>query len=129
MAMNVPIVEDYEQELAESWDDIDGQEFGPEMVRNEHALEMEWYRRMNVYEKRAIEECFKKTKKPPVKVNYIHHHKGGRQNMNVMARLVAQQINTGKEQGFVRGHAATRGFADAAVSDAHWEQAQGVNVQ
>ena len=60
---------------------------------------MEWYRKMNVYEKRPSEECFEKTKKPPIKVKWIDHNTGDRQNVNVGSRLVAKQINTGKEEG------------------------------
>ena len=55
MVMNVPMEEDHEQELAEAWDDIDGQELYPEVARKARALEMKWYRKMNVYEKRPIE--------------------------------------------------------------------------
>ena len=68
MAMDVPAEEDYEQELVEAWGDIDGQELDPKTVKKARALEMEWYRKMNVYEKRPIEECFEKTKRPPIKV-------------------------------------------------------------
>ena len=89
MAMDVPIEEDYEQELAEAWDDVDGQELDPETVR---ALEMEWYMKMNVCEKRPIAECIEKTKKPPIKVR-------DRQNVNVRSRLVKKKINTCKEEG------------------------------
>ena len=34
------------------------------------AMEMESYRKLNVYEKRPMEECFEKTKKPPTKVKW-----------------------------------------------------------
>ena len=53
----------------------------------------------NVCEKRPIKECVEKTKKPPIKVKWIDHNKGDRQNMNVRSRLVAKQNRTGKEQG------------------------------
>ena len=99
MAMDVPIEEDYDQELAEAWDDIDGQELHPETVKKARALEKEWYRKMNVHEKRPIEECFEKTKKPPIKVKWDDRNKGDRQHMNVRSRLVAKQIHTGREQG------------------------------
>ena len=52
MAIDVPLEEDYEQEATEAWDEIDGQELDPETVKKARALEMEWYRKMNVYEKR-----------------------------------------------------------------------------
>ena len=99
MAVDVPPKEDYAQELPEAWDDIDGQELDPEVVRKARALEMEWYRKTRVYEKRPIEECFEKTKRPPIKVKWVDRNEGDRQHVNVRSRLVAKQINTGKEQG------------------------------
>ena len=98
MAVDAPIEEDYEQELAEAWDYIDGQELEPEVVRKARTLEMEWYRKMNVYEKRPIEERFEKTKKPPIMVKWVGHHKGDTQHLNVRSRLAAKQINMGKKQ-------------------------------
>ena len=83
----------------EAWDDIDGQELDPETVQKARALKMEWYRKMNVYEKRPTEECFEKTKGPPIKVRWVDHNKGERHNVNVRSRLVAKQINTDKEEG------------------------------
>ena len=41
IAMDVPIDEDYEQELADACDNIYGSEFDREMVRKARALEME----------------------------------------------------------------------------------------
>ena len=95
--MDVPTEEDYKQELLEAWYDIDGQELDPETVKKARALEMEWYRKTNVYGKRSIEECFEKTKKPPIKVKWVDRNEGDRQNANVRSRLVAKQIDTGKE--------------------------------
>ena len=34
---------------------------------------------MNLYEKRPIQECFEKTKKPLIKVKRVDHNKGDRQ--------------------------------------------------
>ena len=96
MAMDVPAEEDHEQEL---WDDIDGQELDPETVKKARALEMEWYMKMNVYEKRPLEECFEKTKRPHIKVKWVDQNQGVRYNVNVRSRLVAKQIKTGKEEG------------------------------
>ena len=92
------------------------------MVRKARALEMEWYRKMNVYEKRPIEECFEKTKQPSIKVKWVDRNKGDRQHVNVRSRLVAKQINTSKEQGAVRSDATIRGIADASVSNGHRDE-------
>ena len=40
------------------------------------------------------EECFERTKKPPVKVKWVDRNQGERHHMNVRSRLVAKQINT-----------------------------------
>ena len=48
-------------------------------------------------------------------------------NLKVQAGDKANQHRQGIR--FVRGGAAHRGFADAAISDSHWKQAQGVDVQ
>ena len=71
LAADIPPEEDYAQELAEAWDDIDGQELDSETVKKARALEMEWYRKMNVHEKRPVEERFEKTMKPPSKVTVV----------------------------------------------------------
>ena len=54
-----------------------------------------------MHEKISIEECLGKTKKPPIKLKWIDHNEGDRQNMNmnVRSRLVAEQTNTAKVQG------------------------------
>ena len=98
------------------------------MARKARALEMEWYRKINVYEKRSIEECFEKTRKPSFKVKLVDRNKGDRQHMNVRSRLVAKHINTGNEQGCIRSNSTTRGVVDAAVSNGHWNQAQSADV-
>ena len=53
--------------MAEAWDDSNGQELEPEVVRKS-------------YEKRPIDECFEKTKKPPIKVRF-NRDKGDTQHM------------------------------------------------
>ena len=97
MKMDLRAEEDCEQELMEACDDIDGQELDSELVAR--ALAMEWYTKINVYEKRPIEECFEKTERPPIRVKSVDRNEGDRQHMNVRSRQVAKQINTGKEQG------------------------------
>ena len=49
----------------EAWGHIDGQERDLETVRKARALEMEYYRKMNVHEKRPIEKCFDEPRDHP----------------------------------------------------------------
>ena len=107
MAMYVPTQEDHEDELTEAWDDIDGQQLDPEVVRKARAPEMEWCRKMIVFEKRPIEECFEKTWKPPIRVKWVDHNKGDRQKheREIQAGGKANQHRRGTR--FLRGDAAT----------------------
>ena len=97
--MDVPAEEDYQQEPMEAWDDIHGQELDRATVKKACALEMGWYRKMNVYEMRPIEECFDKTNGPPIKMKWVDLNEGDRHNVNVRSSLVAEQINTRKAEG------------------------------
>ena len=110
MVMDVPIKEDFEQELARAWDDIDGQELDPETVKKARAVETEWCWKMNVYVTRPVEECFektKKTKKPPNKVEWVDHNKGDRQKVNVRSRLGSKADQHRQGTRVVRGNAVT----------------------
>ena len=124
MSIDVPLEEDYEQELAEAWDDIDDQEPDPDAVKKARALEMEWYRKMHVYEKRPIEECFEKTKKPP---DRPQQRRETERECEIDASGKADQQRQGRS--FVRCNTSTGGFGNASVNDGDWEQIQGANAQ
>ena len=69
-----------------------------------HSIFAVW-RKMRLYEKRPIEKCFEKTQKPHFKVKWIDHNNRDSQNMNVRSRLLAKQMDTGKEQGLIAASA------------------------
>ena len=52
MAMDVPIEEEFVQEVAE----VSDHELEPDVMKKARALKMEWYRKMNVYENRPVEK-------------------------------------------------------------------------
>ena len=56
-----------EPELDVAWDDVSGKELDPAKVREARRLEMEYYKRMEVYEKVPLHECCVKTGKAPLK--------------------------------------------------------------
>ena len=129
MAMDVPIEEDYEQKLAEASDYIDGQELEPEVVKKARALKMEWYWKMNVYEKRPEEECFEETKRPPIKVKRVDRNKK-RQTTHEREVEAGDETDQYKQGTRVlRSNSTTRGDPDATVSNGCWKQAQGVHDQ
>ena len=129
MAMDVPIEEYHEQELAEAWDDIDGQELDPEvvestctgdgMVQEDECVREETHRGVLREDQEAAHQG--EVRRPQQRRQTTHERE-------VEAGGKANQQRQGTR--FVRGDAATRGCADATViSDGHWEQAQGVDVQ
>ena len=97
--MNVPVEEDYQQELEEAMDDSDGQEVDPQAVKKARALEIKCDRKTRVYEKRLIQERSEKTKKPPIQVK-CDHNKGDRHKLNLRSRLLAKQNNTSNGECF-----------------------------
>ena len=68
-------------------------------MKKARALEIERYRKMNVYEKRPSEKCFEKTKKPPTKVKWTDHNTGRQTKRERGIEARAKQISTRKEEG------------------------------
>ena len=54
--------EDNDQQFEIAWDDVSGAEFDPKVVRKARGEEIEFVRKMNVYTKVIIEECYKNSK-------------------------------------------------------------------
>ena len=46
---------------AEAWDDVSGKELDPKKVMAARREEMEYYKKMGVYDKVPIEECCQRT--------------------------------------------------------------------
>lgn len=71
-----------------AWDDISGKELDAAKVREARRLEMEYYKKMEVYEKVPLNECWMKTGKAPLKARWIDTDKGTRYR----SRWVAKQF-------------------------------------
>ena len=69
-----------------AWDDISGKELDPQKVRAARALEVEYYRKMDVFDKVPIEECYQVTGKAPIKTKWIDHDKGSRYRSRWVAK-------------------------------------------
>ena len=48
-----------DMQLAEAWDDVSGKELDPQKVMIARREEMEYYKKMGVYDKVPIEECIR----------------------------------------------------------------------
>ena len=73
---------------AEAWDDVSGKELDPAKVLMARREEMEYYKKMDVYEKVPLEECYQMTGKTPLKARWIDIDKGTRYR----SRWVAKQF-------------------------------------
>ena len=96
-------------------------------VKKARALGDGMHGKMNVNEQRPIEECFERIKKPPIKVEWVGRINRDTQHMNMRSRPVAKQIHTRKGQALF-GATPPLEVADAAVSNGHWRQTQGVDT-
>ena len=98
----VPPEEDEDDmQCAEAWDDVSGKELDPRKVRAARREEMEYYKKMGVYDKVPLEECYKKTGKAPLKARWIDIDKGTRYR----SRWVAKQFkNSDAEEWFAQHH-------------------------
>ena len=82
---------------AVAWDDVNGSPLDPDMVRAARMEEIQFYRRMGVYVKVPLEECYQQTGRAPVGVKWVDHNKGDRERPNYRSRFVGQYFNDGTD--------------------------------
>ena len=92
------VEEDNEAEMEKAWDDVSGAELNPEMVKKARSEEIEYVRKMRLYDKVPISECKQVTGKSPIIVRWIDINKGDKEQPNYRSRVVAREINTHKRE-------------------------------
>ena len=80
-----------------AWDDVSGMELDPEKVKEARKAEVCYYRKMGVYEKVPIEDCYRQTGRSPIGVRWVDVNKGGSKAPLYRSRLVANQFNKSKD--------------------------------
>ena len=60
---------------AEYRDDLTGQPLDPAMVQAARRKELEYFKKMRVYEKRPVSECYATTGKVPIKIRWVDTNK------------------------------------------------------
>ena len=73
-------------------DDLTGQPFDPILCRAARKKEMDFVRDKGLWVKRSVDECWKRTGRPPVTVRWVETNKGDDVTPNIRSRLVARQI-------------------------------------
>ena len=97
------------------WDDgeyVDqktGEDLDPELAKMARLEEIKFMKRIELYEEVPLEECWRKTGRPPISTKWVDVNKGTKERPDVRCRLVARGFtpNGGEAQGgFVRRDAA-----------------------
>ena len=76
------VEEDDQPQLETAWDDVVGAELDLKVVRQVRREEVEYVRKMNLYTKVSIQECYAKIGKAPITVRWIDINKGDQVNPN-----------------------------------------------
>ena len=83
-------------------DGVTGQELDPRMMKQARRDEIEYFRKMGVYEKVDISEAWKETGKAPIAVRWVDINKGD--SMNPCYRSSSQRIQHRSLPGAVRSN-------------------------
>ena len=79
-----------EEEVQRMFDDLTGKELNAEDVKGARKEEIEFVKKLKVYEEKLITECIERTGKPPIKTRWVDILKG----LITRSRWVAQDFKT-----------------------------------
>lgn len=85
-----------------AWDDVSGKELGANNMMEARKLETAYCKKVEVYDKVPLSECWEKTGRAPLQARWIGVDKGSRYR----SRWVAKQFKNSDTEEVVRGHAA-----------------------
>ena len=88
------VIEEDEIQIEVAWDDVSGVALDPVAAKVARKEEIDYVQMMNLYIKVPIQECTRKTGKPPISTRRIDINKGNEASPNYRSRLVAKEINT-----------------------------------
>ena len=84
------MVEEEEDFMEIAWDDVSGAEFDPTMVKVARQEEIDYVRKMHLYDKVPIAECKRAIGKMPITVRWVDINKGDQDSPNYRSRIVAR---------------------------------------
>ena len=80
------------------WGEITGEELDPNVVKKARKLELDYFKSKKVYHKVPRAKARAITGKNPITIRWIDVNKGDDKNPNYRSRLVAREMNYGKEE-------------------------------
>ena len=84
--------EDGPDEMEDIYDEKSGELLDPELVRSARHEEVEFMKKIQLYEEAPIEECWKMTGRPPIDTKWVDLNKGSVETPDVRCRLVARDF-------------------------------------
>ena len=78
----------------EAYDGLTGDALDPELMKKARKEDILYFKKMGVYDKAEVEECYKVIGKAPIAVCWVDVNKGDGANPNYRSRLVAKEFNT-----------------------------------
>ena len=94
------VEEEDDEQLEIAWDDVSGAEINANMVKDARREEMDYVRKMHLYDKVPITECKRVTGRMPITVRWIDVNKGDQEHPNYRSRIVAREIDIYKRDDF-----------------------------
>ena len=77
------VEEDESEELEIIWDDMSGAELDPKAVRRARGEEIDYVRKMDLYNKVFIKQCYERICKGPISIRWIDINTGHSANPNL----------------------------------------------
>ena len=76
----------------EAFDGRTGEILDPELVKKARAEEIEFMKKVELFEEVPVSECWECTGRPPVSTKWVEVNKGTAENPDVRCRLVARDF-------------------------------------
>ncbi len=87
-----------EESMGEFYDAISGEVLDGELSKKAREAEMETFKKLEVYEKVPLEECWKVTGRAPVGAKGVDTNNGDKEKPEYRCRLVAKEIKIDKRE-------------------------------
>ena len=75
-----------------AWDDVTGKALKPQLARTARMVEIDYFRKMEVYTTVSLEECVRVTGKQLIGARCVDIHKQDEENYKYRSRLATNEI-------------------------------------
>ena len=89
------------EDEGQAWDDVHGRVLPTSLVREARLEEVGFMVEKGIWEERPIEECWKRTGKPPTSVRRVDMNRGSLTELIIRSRLVARDFKGVIEIGMI----------------------------